>query len=89
MSGTNLQQMSLAERKELAVLRCAADRVELELSLAKERSREKTLADMFPKLWPWINLLGELGGQISPGSSGFLSWISALSPLVNLFKRAV
>ena len=81
--------MTLAERKELAVLRCASDRLELELSLAKERSREKTLADLFPKAWPWINLLSELGNQIAPGSGGILSWVSALAPLANLFKKSV
>jgi hypothetical protein len=81
--------MTLAERKELAVLRCASDRLELELSVVKERSREKTLADMFPRAWPWLNLLSELGSQIAPGSSGIMNWISALAPLVNLFKKAV
>ena len=81
--------MTLAEKKELAVLRCASDRLELELVVARERGRERTLADLFPKAWPWINLLGELANQIKPAESGILRWFSALAPIVNLFKQAI
>lgn len=85
------RQLSREARKELAILACSADRLELQLVATRARRRDEDLAGKYPRAWPWLKLLEDLSGKFGDagGSSGPLSWFAALKPLIGMFKASV
>ena len=85
---TDQYARSLEVRKELAILACSADRLELELIASRAKRRDQELAERWPRAWPWVKVLEELIGHFDGVEKGPLSWLSALKPILSVFKAA-